>query len=323
MGAQPLYAGVDIGGTKILASVIDANGKVLSRAKVKTRAQEGVEPVVKRVEQALREAADGAEVKLTQLTATGVGFAGPVQFDKGVALTAGNMPWKNVPLRDMLAKRMGLKNVVIENDVNAGTYGEWVSGAGKGCKSLLGVFVGTGIGGGLVLDGRMYRGHFFTAGEIGHTVIQAGGNLTGRTLEDLASRAALGIFIARRIATNHPSAISKLVDPEKLFTRARSGLLKQAYADGDPVVRQIVHESARYTGVAAANAVTLLSLQRVVVGGGVVEALGKEYVNLVEKHLRQDIFPETLPVEVVPAKLEDDAVIVGAALLARDTAGGK
>lgn len=315
-----LYLGVDLGGTKILAAVVDASGKVLSRSKKKTKAEEGAPIVAERIAKAVEEAMQEAKVDGKTVAALGVGACGPVDFAKGVVITAGNMPWKDVPLRDMLRKRLGMDVVVIDNDVNAGTYGEWKVGAGKGCDSLLGVFVGTGIGGGLVLDGRLYRGRFHTAGEIGHTIIQAGGGMTGRNLEDLASRAAVGVIIARAVLTNHPSKITASVEPGQIFTSIRSKAMANAFADKDPVVVRAIEEAARHIGTATANVVTLLSLQRVIIGGGLTEAIGSPLVKLIEKQFRQDVWPETLPVELVEAQLQDDAVAVGAALLARDSA---
>ena len=321
MADEKVYVGVDLGGTKILAGVVDSAGKVISRAKKKTRAAEGVDVVVDRICNSVVEAIDTAGIRSDRVIALGIGAAGPVDFDKGVVLTAGNMPWRNVPLRKQLSAKLGIQTVIVDNDVNAGTYGEWKVGAGKGINSQLGIFVGTGIGGGLVLNGQLYRGHFFTAGEIGHTIINAGGSLTGRSLEDLASRGAINVFIARRISTNHPSKVAQMVAAESnLFTDIRSRILADAYAAKDPVTVQIVTEAARYVGTAIANAVTLLSLARVILGGGVVEAIGKPFAKLVEEQMRADMWPNDLAVELVDAQLGDDAVMVGAALMARDVA---
>lgn len=321
MATDKLYVGIDVGGTKILATVADASGKVLSRAKVKTQAAEGVDPVVARMAEATGKALSDAKVKASDVGGLGVGFAGPVDFDNGVVITAGNMPFNNVPLRKLLIKAIGIEPVVIDNDVNAGTYGEWQAGAGQKLDSLIGVFVGTGIGGGIVLNGKLYRGHYHTAGEIGHTIINDGGHITGRRLEDLASRGALGVHLSRRIATNHPSSLSDDLSDKKLFTGIRSKHIKRGVEDKDPMTLAMIAESARYTGVAAANAVTLLSLPAVILGGGLVEALGSMYVKQVEQALRKDIWPEDLDVKVLEAKLGDDAVSLGAALLARDHTG--
>ncbi len=310
------YVGIDVGGTKILAGVVTESGDVLSRQKSKTRAARGLDSVIDRICRCVEEAVEAAEVDA--IAAVGVGVAGPVDVDSGVVLTAGNMPWSNVPLRKILTERLGLGPVVVDNDVNTGTYAEWRVGAGAGHRDLLGVFVGTGIGGALVLNGQLYRGHFHTAGEIGHTILEAGGTLAHRSLEDLASRGAMGSILARRLATNHPSVLSEWIEPDKLFVRLRSKLLAKAYAQGDAETVRCVHQSARYTGTAIANMVTMLSLPRVVVGGGVVEAIGGDYVDLVAEAVRADVFPANLPVEIAAAELGDDAVMVGAAMEARD-----
>jgi glucokinase len=316
MASDNLYVGVDLGGTKILAGVVDAAGKVHACAKKKTRAEEGVDAVVGRICACVGEAL--ADIDAKRVAAVGVGVAGPTDFERGVVLTAGNMPWKNVPLAKMLRDKLNVPAVVVDNDVNAATYGEWLFGAGKGADDLLGVFVGTGIGAGLILNRRLYRGHSHTAGEIGHTVINAGGGLTGRTLEDLASRGALGVMLGRRIATNHPSMLSDMIEPDAIFTALRSGVLADAYAKGDDETVRCVHEAARYVGIAVANAVVMLSLPCVVIGGGLTEALGKAFVSRVVEHMQAELFPPNLKVKVAPAGLGDDAGCVGAAALARE-----
>jgi len=318
MARKKFYVGVDLGGTKILAAVVDASGEVVSRVKDKTQAAEGVKPTVERVIGCVNSALESAGVERPE--AVGVGVAGPVDVERGIVLTAGNMPWDNVPLAKMLRKGLGVETVFIDNDVNVGTYGEWRMGAGRKCDDLLGVFVGTGIGGGLILNDQLYRGHFHTAGEIGHTVINTGGGLTRRIMEDLASRSAMAVTLARRIATNHPSMLADRIAPQKIFRRLRSGLLGEAYAAGDVETVAVVHEAAGYIGTAAANAVMMLSLPLVVIGGGVTEALGGPFVERIADQLRRELFPADLPVKVKEAELGDDAGVIGAALLAAQAA---
>lgn len=316
MADKQLFIGVDLGGTKILAGVVEDNGKVISRAKKKTQADQGPAKVIGRIAECVQDAMAAAGV--TKVTAVGVGSAGAIDYDRGVILEAGNLGWKNFPLREMLAKELSHEAVVVDNDVNAGAYGEWKLGAGKNAENLLAVFVGTGIGGGLVLNGRLYRGQLHTAGEIGHTVINTGGATVTRTLEDLASRGAMGAMLARRMATGHASSLSEYGSPEKVFSRLRSGVLANAFKFRDAETIACVHETACYVGTGVANAVTLLSLPRVVLGGGVVEALGQPYVDLVAEQIRRETFPPGLKVQVAMAKLADDAVMVGAAMMARD-----
>lgn len=321
MASGRLTIGVDLGATKLLAALVDERGNVVARRKKKTQADQGVDAVIGRVVDSVRELLnDAGDAKIR---AAGVGFAGPVDFKKQLVITAGNMPWRDVPLGKILADKLKLSTVVVDNDTNAGTYGEWRRGAGSGRDDFMGIFVGTGIGAGLVLDGRMYRGHYHTAGEIGHTIIDVCGALSRRNLEDSASRTAMGITLARRIRTNHPSSLANLAESEGLFVRIRSKALAQAYQAGDKEVVAIVQESARFVGTAIANVVTMLSLPLVVLGGGVTEALGKPYVELVRQQVRADIFPPELEVDVVAAKLGDDATIVGAAAMAQEMAEAK
>jgi glucokinase len=321
MASTRLTIGVDLGATKLLAALVDERGNVVARRKRKTLAAEGVDAVVARVVESARELLD--EAGDAKVRAAGVGIAGPVDFKRGIVITAGNMPWHDVPLGKILAERLKLSTVVVDNDTNAGTYGEWRRGAATGRSDFMGVFVGTGIGAGLVLDGRMYRGHHHTAGEIGHTIIDAGGGLARRSMEDLASRTAMGITLARRIRTNHPSSVSDLAGTGELFLRVRSKALAEAYQAGDREVMAVVQEAAKYVGVAIGNVVTMLSLPLVVLGGGVTEALGKPFIELVRQHVRDELFPPDLSVDVVAAKLGDDATVVGAAAMAQEAAEAK
>ena len=155
---------------------------------------------------------------------------------------------------------------------------------------------------------------------MGHTIINADGGTARRSLEDLASRAAIGITLARRIRTNHPSTIKDFADASKMFVRVRSSALAEAYRTGDAEVVGIVNEAARYVGSALANAVMLLGLPLVVLGGGLVEAIGEPFVDLAAKQMRSELFPEDMAVKVVSAALGDDAVMLGAVGLARAAA---
>ena len=187
--------GMDLGGTKILAGVVDANGKILGQAKRATKPEAGTEAVVERMVKIVREALAAADLKPADIAAVCSCAPGTIDAERGVVRFAPNLHnWENVPLAKMLSTALGLP-AFIENDVNLGTLGEHALGAGQGVGNVIGIFVGTGIGGGLILNGKLWGGWRGGAGEVGHTVVLAEGPLCGcgsrGCVEALASRTAI------------------------------------------------------------------------------------------------------------------------------------
>jgi len=309
-----LVVGVDLGGTNIQAGIVNERHKILGRAKSKTNADAGSKAVIDRIVKTIHEAIEDAKVTPEQIIGVGIGAPGTVDSKKGIVRLAVNLRWNDYPLASELKKKLKLP-VTLDNDVNVGTWGEFVAGAAKGQKELLGVFVGTGIGGGLVLRGELYDGFFGTAGEIGHVILHADGSLGRRTLENCASRTNIARQLSDLIRANHPSSLARPNEatPENI----RSKALAQAVQKKDPLTIEVVRQAAKYTGIAIANAVTVLSLPCVVVGGGLVEALGETYVKWVRETFNQYVFPPSLSqCKIVASKLGDDAGVVGAADLA-------
>ena len=166
--------GVDMGGTKILSAVIDAEGKILATAKVPTKAGKGASEVIDRIASSVQKAIDKSGVASDSIQAIGIGAPGPLDPATGVVIFAPNLGWRDVPLKTELETRTGFPTFV-DNDVNVGTLGEHVFGAGQGFQNVVGIFVGTGIGGGIILNGELFHGASKTAGEIGHIIVKAGG----------------------------------------------------------------------------------------------------------------------------------------------------
>jgi glucokinase len=246
----------------------------------------------------------------------GIGAPSAIDFDHGVVINAGNLGWKNVPLRDLLQQRLRLP-VVVDNDVNVAAWGEATLGAGVGKGDLLAVWVGTGVGGGLVLNGGLWRGPLFTAGEIGQVILQPGGAPGHRTVEEFCSRTAI-VRSMETIAGFYPSSRFHKVRAEKEDGPLGSGAIRDLYAEGDELTQHVVDASAGLLGLAIANQLTVLSLKTVVLGGGVVEALGKPYAAKVRESIVAHVFPSTLrKVDVFVTQLEDKAGVLGAAMLAR------
>ncbi|GAB4197224.1 MAG: ROK family protein [Phycisphaeraceae bacterium] len=309
------YVGVDLGGTNIQAGILDDDGKLLASDKIKTKAENGPEAVIDRIAKLADDLIKQAGVSREQVGGLGIEAPGAVDYKQGLVLNAVNLRWNHVPLGQHLQDRLGIP-VVVDNDVNVGTWGEYKAGAGRGHEELMGIFVGTGIGGAFILHGRLYHGSLMTAGEIGHTVLRADAPLGQRTLENLASRTSITNQLKQLIDSNQPSCIPSLVNGN--LSKVRSKVLAQAYHQEDRLTREVIGHAARYVAIAIANAVTLLSLPCVVVGGGLTEALQDAWIKLIQDNFRKYVFPNQLfECRILPSELGDDAGVIGAALLAK------
>ncbi len=322
MMAKPLlYVGIDLGGTNIGAAVVDAEGRVLNQdpgeLRTRTKAELGAEGVVDRIVKLVGKAVDDAGLKLQDIEAIGIGAPGTCDLKRGVVTHAVNLRWTDVPLGEMLSKQLEGLPVVVDNDVNVAAWGEYKAGAAKGQDDLLAVWCGTGVGGGLVLDGKLYHGARMTAGEVGQTIIHANEVLGRKTLEQSSGRASIVSQLMRLVDQHYESSLSEtLLDPEK---KVGSKKLAGAYAAGDRLVVEIVDQAAYCVGAAVASQVTMLSLPCVVLGGGVTEAFGSMWVERVQEAFQGLVHPPYLSdCKIVASELEDLAGIVGAGLLAAE-----
>ncbi|MCE9592075.1 MAG: ROK family protein [Planctomycetes bacterium] len=313
------FIGVDLGGTGIKVGVLDAKNRLLGTEKTKTRSEEGSGAIVKRIARTVREAMEEARVKPANVGGLGIGAPGVVDINKGIVIQAVNLRWNKFPLAKLLRDELKMP-VTLDNDVNVGTWGEFVLGAARGHNDVLGVFVGTGIGGGLVLHGKLYHGHFLTAGEIGHVTMYPGMVRGRRTLENNASRTAIVNLLSQLILSNHPSKLSEITGGDPASTRSKA--IAQAVAKDDPLTIEVLKSAAEHIGIAIANVVTVMSLPCVVLGGGLTEALDKRWTEWVAESFENHVFPPELRhCKIVTSKLGDDAGVVGAALLARERLG--
>jgi glucokinase len=248
----------------------------------------------------------------------GVGAPGVIDVDKGVVRAAPNLPGWREPfaLGPALAETLGVERVRVDNDVNVGTLAELRQGAGRGATELLGVFVGTGVGGGLVLDGAVRRGARGLAGEIGHVVVQPGGRSCacgGRGhLEVYAGRAGMERRARELEAKGKDTVLVELAKTKRMT----SSVWAKALAAGDQVAIDLVDEAVGALGRAIAAVIMTLDLELVVVGGGLADRLGPAFVGRVEQAVRSELFAGGSPVRIVPAELGDRAGALGAALLA-------
>ncbi len=321
-GRQRYWVGFDLGGTKMRVAVYDAAFHVLARAEGKTKGLGSSRMGVVRIAKLIDEAVQAARIKRPDLRLTGIGLAvpGPVNPRTGVIRELPNIGWRNVPVAKLLEKETGVP-VAVLNDVDAGTYGEAVFGAGKGGRCVVGVFPGTGIGGGCVLEGRILTGADSSCLEIGHFPVQPDGPLCGcgqrGCLEAVASRLAIAQAVAAAAFRGEAPYVLAVAGTDLREIRSRT--LAKAIDAGDGVVERIVREAARQTGVGVAALVNLLAPDKVVLGGGLVEALPKLYLEEVDAAARARVMRTYRDAfKTVIAQLGDDAVITGAAAWAAE-----
>src|SRR5215472_7107906 len=315
--------GVDLGGTKILAGVFSHSIELIGTAKVSTKSQRGVEKVVERIARCVQDAVDEADLSMKQVTGVGIGAPGSVDFDTGTVVFAPNMEgWKEVPLKKDLEKLLGVP-VFVENDCNIAALGVHVAELKSKPRDMVGIFVGTGIGGGLIINGELYNGFTHAAGEIGHMILDMNGPKCGcgnkGCFEAMASRTAIFQQIKSGIKEGQKTLLTEMLGDD--LSDLRSGDLRKAIRRGDKFVERIVEGAAEYIGLATANLVNVLNPEVVVLGGGVIEALEDEMMSIIVETAQDYAMAGTMKgVEIVASKLGDEAGITGGAVLARKQA---
>ncbi|MAB82471.1 MAG: glucokinase [Phycisphaerae bacterium] len=308
--------GIDLGGTNTLACVMDESGEIRSRTHRKTDAHLGTDAVVDGLAEAVREVCDTAGIELDAVDGVGVAVCGAVDHGAGVVLATGALDWTDVPLSAMLKDRLG-RRVILENDVNAAAWGEYRAGAGRGAAGMLAAWVGTGIGGGIVLDDRLYHGPRGTAGELGQTKVDNTGR-EPRILEAIASRTGMRTLASELAGDFSRSMLLESVGGD--FDAIGTDQIAAAHAAGDPLAERVVSIAAEVLGSSLANAVTLLSIDTIVLGGGMIESLGDAFVDQIRTGFEADVFPPQAAswCRIVPTMLRSDAGLVGAAMIAAE-----
>jgi glucokinase len=312
---RKLWLGFDLGGTKMLAQVYDDEFRPIGKARKKTKPalnpEEGIDRIAGVIDDALAE----AQITADQLAGIGIGCPGPVDMDKGIVCDPPNLAWKDVPVRAMLQKRYKC-DVAVLNDVDAGVYGEYRFGAGKKARCVLGIFSGTGIGGGCIYQGRIITGKRHSCMEIGHMQITPRGPLCGcgrrGCLESLASRLAIAANAAKCVYRGEAPKLMEIAGTDLL--NIRSSAIAQAVQAGDVAIERLVQEASRHIGIAVASIVHLLAPDVVVLGGGLVESLPDMICPIVADEARRRVMPAFVDdFKVVVASLGDDAGAMGAA----------
>jgi glucokinase len=311
--------GVDLGGTKILAGVFRSSLDCAGIAKVSTKAQRGPDAVIERIARCVRDAIDEADLDPKQVRGVGIGAPGAVDGQNGTVIFAPNLEWRDVPLKKQLEKELELP-VFVGNDCTVAMQGVYVVELKSKPQHVVGVFIGTGIGGGIIINGKPYHGANHTAGEIGHMVLEVDGPKCGcgnkGCFEALASRTAIFQRIKSGVKNGQKTVLTEMLGDD--LQDLRSGDLRKAIRRGDKFVDKIIEEAAEYTGIAVGNLLNIFNPDMVVLGGGVIEALADEMMSIIVETARDYAMPGTAKgVEIVASSLGDNAAITGAAVLAR------
>jgi len=304
---------IDIGGTKLAAGIVDAGGDILARGEVPTLAAEGPERVLERIVRLAKDVLGRPGIPAETIHRIGIGCAGPVDRQAGLILNPPNLPgWVRVPLVEHIEKALG-RPAVLENDANAAALGEFRYGAGKGARSLVYLTVSTGIGGGIILDGKIWHGLKDGAGEVGHMTLLPDGPVCGCGNRGCLEALASGPSIARRareaLGTGRPSRLREIRD----VTAADVVRLVQ---EGDAVAAEVWNETVGYLGLGVAAVITILAPERVVIGGGVARAGDPLFEPLRREVRRRVKLVAVESVPILPAALGRDVGILGAAAVA-------
>jgi glucokinase len=322
---NPVFIGVDLGATKIVSAAwaVSAEkeklGSPIAQVKDKTPRTGKAKDIVAAITGIVREVAESASGDHRACAGLGVAVPGPLDRERGVVRYTPNLGLEDYPLAAELSQALGMP-VRLENDVQAGVLGELVAGALRGFQNAVGIFIGTGIGGGIVLDGKLYRGSTGSAGEIGHMILLEGGPLCGcgnyGCLEALASRTAMAKDALALAASGKAPAMLEAAGTD--FRKYRSSAIEEALDGEDEAVGRVVDRAGFWLGVAFANVVNLLNPEAIVVGGGVTARFGKRLVKAAGESMEARLMPGlAASVRILLSELGDLAVPAGAAIAAR------
>ena len=304
---------LDIGGTKVLGVIFNSKKEVVYRLKKKTKAggdsSENVEEVIINV---VKELINTSGIKKSDIHAIAAGAPGVIDQEKGIVLFSPNLPWKNYNIKKPIEDEFGCP-FYIGNDVNVGVLGEYKFGAAKGYKNVVGLFVGTGMGGGLILNGELYTGNKFKAAEYGHMILDPEGPLCNcgqrGCLEAFSSKQGMSSYIRQQVSRGRKSSMAEFVTDGVFKSKA----LKNALSEGDTVAREAVNRACHYLAIASGNLVNTFSPDVVVYGGGVIEAVGDIFIEKILAEVDRYCMPSIRStVDFKKAALGDDSILYGA-----------
>jgi glucokinase len=313
---------IDMGGTKVLGCVVNSKEGIIARVKKPTDPTVTRKKYVHQLADVVNELIEEVHINKKKIKAVCLGVPGTLNPITGIIGLAPNLGLKNFNIKKSLGAEIPFP-VLIENDVNLGALGIKSFGVGKKAKNMLAVFVGTGIGGGLIIDGKLYRGSNYVAGEIGHMLVEKNGPKCGcgrkGCFEAIASRTAIVNKIVKDIKSGRRSKLSKVV---KSGGRIRSKSLSSAVKSGDKVVRRRIKEGCDVIGRTLASIANLLNLDMIVLGGGVIEALDFYMLPLIKKSFSEHVLNDSAKgLKIVASLLADDAAVYGGIALAEEFLG--
>lgn len=322
---EKLHIGFDLGGTKMLAGIVDGKNTVIAKAKRKTLETGGGKAVVDDIIELLQEVTSQAGLSVKDIAGVGMAVPGLLDRKRGRVAHTPNLGFHDFPLVDKIRASFDVP-VLLENDVNAGVYGEFVMGAARGYKHVLGAFPGTGIGGGLIINGQLYSGAGGNAGEIGHMVLQLDGPPCGcgqyGHIEGMASRTAMAKDIVQLIASG--TITGALAEYGTDIRNISSKFFAQGVKEENPHVIRVIDRAAEFLGISLAGSVNLLNPEVVVIGGGLIEKLGDFYLSRIGKALKKAAMPFIAKdLTLKAAELGDNAGLIGSAALARQGLGAR
>jgi len=311
--------GVDLGGTNVVVGLVPIEGgEVLGLRTLPTESNRGAKFVVDRivhmVNDAIAEVVEAHGTTRAAVAGVGIGSPGPLNRKTGTVINTPNLGWRNFPLRDLISNAVKLP-CSLDNDANCATYGEWWLGAGRGTQSLVGFTLGTGIGGGIVLNGEIYHGCSDVAGEIGHMTIDSNGRKCKcgnyGCLEQYASGPAIALRATEGIEAGAESMLEEMVDGR--LDEITAATVYEAAVLGDPYATEVMKDTARFLGSGVASIINILNPQMVVIAGGVTRAGDHLFVPLIAEVRRRAFRSAQECCRIVPAELPGTAGVVGAA----------
>lgn len=315
------YVGIDLGGTNIVAGVVDENYKIIATAKTKTNCPRPDKAIADDMAKMALEAVKNAKLTIDDIEWVGIGTPGIANSKTGIIEYSNNLGFNNTPMVKYIQETID-KPVFIENDANAAAYGEYVAGAAKGAENAVCITLGTGVGGGIIIDGKIYSGSNFAGAEIGHTVIEVDGAKCscGRKgcFEAYSSATGLIRMTKEAIAENPDCTMAKMAD-EKGKVTARTSF--DAMRAGDPVAKALVDKYIKYLAAGITNTINIFQPDILCIGGGVCNE-GDPLLLPVRELVKKEVYTRNSPknTKIVIAKLGNDAGIIGAAFLGRANA---
>lgn len=307
--------GVDLGGTKINTGIIDESGKIILSIKVPTLAKEGPYPVIERIKKSIYDVLIEANMKLEDIKGIGIISPGPIDSEKGLVVNPSNLPgWDHIPIVKLLKEEFKLP-VMLDNDANAAALAEYMFGSGRGLKNFVYITVSTGIGGGIIINGKLYRGTNSNAGEVGHMTINYNGPKCNcgnfGCFETYASGTAIARYAKKAVFDNRTTLIKELAGENEITAQH----VFEAAIKEDPVAIELIDEEAFYLGVGISNIIAFANPERIALGGGVSKQWDMFYSRMMETINERSLKSMIDVCQIVKSELKDDIGILGAAAI--------